>query len=263
LAAGCASAGRAELVDPSDAGVDGVGVDACVDSDGDGVCDGDDRCPGSPDAVDSDGDTIPDGCDRCPGEDDRLDVNMNGQPDCAELEVRTIDVKRVGENYWRGWYSDSVGHTSANDNTVTGLVTGQTFRSYFVFSLEGLSATIIRDVVLELEVSTYRASEPSVLASVWDVSTPSTTIEPDSASIAVFDDLGSGIQYGTATLTAGSVSATAPVAFALSAQAAADVKAHLGADFVVGVKLESPLGYVKFSESAEPRIARIVISYLP
>jgi len=37
----------------------------CADTDADGVCDRDDRCPGSDDHVDSDGDGTPDGCDAC------------------------------------------------------------------------------------------------------------------------------------------------------------------------------------------------------
>ena len=37
----------------------------CSDSDGDGVCDGSDVCPGFDDNIDSDGDGIPDGCDPC------------------------------------------------------------------------------------------------------------------------------------------------------------------------------------------------------
>ncbi len=37
----------------------------CTDSDGDGVCDGADACPGFDDNLDADGDGIPDGCDDC------------------------------------------------------------------------------------------------------------------------------------------------------------------------------------------------------
>ena len=39
--------------------------EACADSDGDGVCDVNDICPGFDDNIDSDGDGIPDGCDDC------------------------------------------------------------------------------------------------------------------------------------------------------------------------------------------------------
>ncbi|MGM5471261.1 T9SS type A sorting domain-containing protein [Flavobacteriaceae bacterium LMO-SS05] len=56
------------------------------DSDGDGVCDSYDRCPGHDDTMDTDGDGVPDGCDICPGYDDAVDSNGNGIPDgCEEL----------------------------------------------------------------------------------------------------------------------------------------------------------------------------------
>jgi hypothetical protein len=48
-----------------------------VDSDGDGVPDPDDKCPGFDDNVDTDGDTVPDGCDFCPDGDDRADLSGN------------------------------------------------------------------------------------------------------------------------------------------------------------------------------------------
>lgn len=81
----------------------------CADSDGDGVCDEDDQCPGLDDSLigtscddgdpctindvygpdcgcagtfaDSDGDGVCDGDDICPGGDDTIDTNNNGIPD--------------------------------------------------------------------------------------------------------------------------------------------------------------------------------------
>ena len=74
---------------------------AVADSDGDGVCDTEDICPGSDDTVDTDGDGTPDGCDPCPndvsddsdgdgvcdsddicvGFDDNIDTDGDGTPD--------------------------------------------------------------------------------------------------------------------------------------------------------------------------------------
>ena len=47
------------------------------DSDGDGVCDADDICPGFDDNADADGDGIPDGCDDCDGSLEGMPCNDN------------------------------------------------------------------------------------------------------------------------------------------------------------------------------------------
>lgn len=77
--------------------------DDCPDSDGDGVCDDDDICPGFDDSADSDGDGIPDGCDDgdcpdtdedgvcddddiCPGFDDSVDTDGDGIPDGCDTD---------------------------------------------------------------------------------------------------------------------------------------------------------------------------------
>jgi hypothetical protein len=82
------------------------------DTDGDGVCNANDQCPGQNDAIigtacndgnactvndiynsscicggtfqDSDGDGVCDANDLCPGEDDTIDTNTNGIPDACE-----------------------------------------------------------------------------------------------------------------------------------------------------------------------------------
>ena len=56
-----------------------------LDSDGDGVPDSDDICPGFDDAIDTDGDGIPDGCDHCPHGDDRLDADGDGIADECDI----------------------------------------------------------------------------------------------------------------------------------------------------------------------------------
>jgi hypothetical protein len=58
----------------------------CADSDGDGVCDYADRCPGHDDRLDADGDTVPDGCDACPIGDDRRDTDADGVPDACDCD---------------------------------------------------------------------------------------------------------------------------------------------------------------------------------
>jgi len=62
----------------------------CADSDGDGVCDYADRCPGHDDRMDADGDTVPDGCDACLIGDDRRDADGDGVPDACDCDYYEI-----------------------------------------------------------------------------------------------------------------------------------------------------------------------------
>jgi hypothetical protein len=55
-----------------------------TDSDGDGVPDYQDICPGGDDNIDTDEDTIPDFCDLCPGSDDNLDMDSDEVPDACD-----------------------------------------------------------------------------------------------------------------------------------------------------------------------------------
>lgn len=57
---------------------------AGLDSDGDGVPDNTDLCPGGDDSIDIDGDGVADFCDACPGGDDRLDADGDGSPDACD-----------------------------------------------------------------------------------------------------------------------------------------------------------------------------------
>ena len=262
--AGCASAGA---TDPSqqgaaDAQMIDVPPDACPDTDNNNTCNNVDKCPMHDDRVDSDSDTIADGCDKCPGKDDRIDVNANGVPDCTELQLRTIDVKLVNGNYWRGWQSSGVAsHASSNDNTITGVTGGITYNSYFVFPLAGFTASTITSVKLELELESYGTADANETYSMWDVTTPATTVETTAQLTSIFNDLGTGMTYGTQQVTAASVGTT--LSTQLNAQASTDLKAALGADFVIGIKLDTVPGYIRYSAAQEARIARLVVQYLP
>ena len=56
-----------------------------MDSDGDGVYDSVDACPGFDDAIDTDNDTVPDGCDICAGFDDTIDTDNDSVPDSCDI----------------------------------------------------------------------------------------------------------------------------------------------------------------------------------
>jgi hypothetical protein len=82
--------------------IDPPGTCACVDTDSDGICDTEDKCPGSDDKVDTDGDGVPDGCDDCSAGDvdndgvcddrdiclsgdDSMDMDLDGVPDACDI----------------------------------------------------------------------------------------------------------------------------------------------------------------------------------
>lgn len=245
--------------------IDAVPPDACVDDDGDGVCNSADTCAGSPDDVDADADTVPDGCDRCPGVDDRIDVNTNSVPDCAETQTRTIDLKVVSGNRWRGWYASNSPHATANDNTLTGVYLGATYNSYYVFALTGFTASVVTSVTLELQLEVYTADATETL-SVWDVTTPAITVENGTTNAAIFMDLQADNQYATATISNAQVNQI--VTIPLNARAAMDATGKLGDDFVVGVHLDTVPGYIRFGDTSNGQgnantTNRITIQYLP
>jgi hypothetical protein len=57
-----------------------------ADSDGDGVRDSVDQCPGYDDGLDADGDGVPDGCDQCPGQPDGPDLDADGHAACSDCD---------------------------------------------------------------------------------------------------------------------------------------------------------------------------------
>jgi hypothetical protein len=268
VVAGCASAGApgAETGDDTQPlpSVDAaLPPDACGDDDGDTICNVADKCAGHDDRVDGDMDTIADGCDRCPMADDRPDLNMNGNPDCLEIQQRTIDLKVVDGNLWRGWHTDTGGHQSTNENTLTGVLPPSTYHSYYVFSLTGFTAHSIQGVTLEIQLENYTA-DASETFSLWDVTTPATTIENTAGDITTHNDLGGGMTYGTGTATAAQVGQILSVP--LNATAAMHATQKLGMDFVIGMKLDTAPGWIRFGHTgagATPTTIRIVVRYLP
>lgn len=63
------------------------GEDDSLDEDADSVPDACDECDDSDDRVDADGDGVADGCDVCAGSDDALDTDMDGIPDGCDCDL--------------------------------------------------------------------------------------------------------------------------------------------------------------------------------
>lgn len=83
-----------------------VTVGLCGDTDGDGICDLDDICPGSDDNIDTDGDGIPDGCDQCPDSPNAYNVTQNAKFPTIQAAVDAAnpgDVIELGACTFNEW----------------------------------------------------------------------------------------------------------------------------------------------------------------
>jgi hypothetical protein len=230
-----------------------------LDGDNDTVANACDRCSGFDDRADADADTVPNGCDNCTDADDRIDENMNGIPDGCDLQTRILELKIVGTNKWRGWHSNVANHQSVNDYVIAGDLGTSNYNGYLVFSAANFTAHSIKSVTLELELELYQTPDATETLSVWDVSTPTATLEADATSIPIYMDLMTGASYGTHTFAAAQVNTTMTIP--LAPQAATDLQARLGQDFAIGVHLDTAPAWVRFSMD-EVRIQRLVVTYL-
>ncbi len=274
LAAACAQAGQPRIggddtggddTAPIDAPTGSMLPDACADDDMDTVCNTVDKCMGHNDAIDTDADTVADGCDKCAGVDDRPDLIANQMPDCLEYVMRTIPLKVVGSNKWRGWHSNGGGHDTSNDNTLTGENTAQFYNSYFVFPLTGFTATAINQATLQIQLEVYTSGDANETFSIWDVTTPAATVETTANDINIYNDLMMGTQYATMQVTAGQLNQVLSVP--LNAMAATHATQKLNTDFVVGVHLDTAPGWIRFGQTGtgtgSMTTINLVIKYLP
>jgi hypothetical protein len=149
----------------ADAGTADAAV-ACPDSDGDGVCDDDDVCPGGDDSVDLDGDGVPDACDVCPG------VYDPEQRDSHGIRARSIP-----------FAAEPAGGTSITSCTMEGpLSLGFTF-SYFGTEYTTLSISADGALVLGsghfgyenaqlMPCGSFSGSAEPLIAAAWTALAP-------------------------------------------------------------------------------------------
>jgi PEP-CTERM motif len=102
----------------------------------------------------------------------------------------------------QGWWSNSEGNTSGNTDYVA---SPGTTNDFFVFSPSGSSNV----TSASLTVSTFVVTTPLTWA-LYDVTTPIETLEAvgNNPNTAIFDDLGSGVAYGSALVSLVSSSVT-------------------------------------------------------
>ena len=176
----------------------------------------------------------------------------------------------------RGWFKDDGSHQAINQNTLTGQdVSGRgtaQYRSFFVFDPSGISSPVTGTVLLRLEIERYDSPDPFETFDVFDVSTPASSLAmtfPSGSSVGtdIFDDLGTGAVYGTATAASSDVGSVIEVS--LSSQASADLNAAISSSqaFAVGVRVRGPFGStsetIRFGIGNPGEIHELVVQPIP
>jgi len=114
-------------------------------------------------------------------------------------------------------------------------------RSYFVFNLASTSFGPVTSAHLNLRSGNWGAQAgPTETISLWDVSATVAELRSETANSTTFSDLGSGISYGSTTLTTVPVTGLERGILALNTAGIAAINSALGiADFKIGASLAS------------------------
>jgi hypothetical protein len=137
-----------------------------------------------------------------------------------------------------GWYEDTAIHNPNNTNYIVGLCSdcgGPVYRDFFVFNIPvGLAVTSAQ---LSLNTFSYDSSNPSETLTLFDVSTNLTSLLAGTGGIAAYNDLGSGVVYGSRVYTAADANLVRTIN--LDAAAIAAIQQAAGGAFAIGGALES------------------------
>jgi hypothetical protein len=133
-----------------------------------------------------------------------------------------------------GWYSLEVSHTPGNKNYIAGtsFQTGGElhYRNFFVFDLSGVTGTVTS---AQIQLFTYVSDSLPGTYTLYDVVTPisilQTTVGIDPA---IYDDLGTGVSYGSITIS--SENNFSIITFDLNSAAIAALQSNSGSLFAVG-----------------------------
>lgn len=128
------------------------------------------------------------------------------------VTLNTADNEIIGDKLNQGWWSGTYGNSSFNTNHFTGTFDGglDWLNSYYIFDLTALRASggTVLGATLSLNDPNDGGSPPFQL-SFYDITTDLGVVDNNNGSSqSIFDDLGSGILYGT-TLTNGVPTITA------------------------------------------------------
>ena len=215
---------------------------------------------------DSDGDKIPDYWEIIHGlsistDDSGTDSDGDMLPALSEYHLDTDPnsaetVLSAGDR--RGAWTIAGNHTASDKSTPTGVATN-TYRSFFIFDLSSLAATITAASV-RLELTAYTSITPEETLQIYDVSTNTATLTASgSGQTGIYNDLGSGELYGEFEVSPADQNMVLDIP--LNTEAVADINAAAGGNFAIGLRLETLVGdgALFFSTADEDRTHQLIL----
>ena len=153
--------------------------------------------------------------------------------DCKMVSAQAVVIPYTDS----GWYSETGFHNPTNPNYVVGDNRGfpgscGDCRNFFVFDLSGVtqpiaSAKLALYVPSALEGPGYVSGDPSENYELHDVTTSIATLLNGTGGAAAHADLGSGVVYGSRTMTAADMGTVVEITLNASAIAALDAATGL------------------------------------
>lgn len=138
----------------------------------------------------------------------------------------------LGPTKNQGWWSATNSNNDSNDNIFVGDLGGSNLlNNFFTFFLDVTRGSVVSATLRIHDVGSGAGPFP-VTYSLWDVSTAAATVNANNGvSVAIYADLGSGVNYAAGVLAANPAS---PYDVALNAAAIADINAAAGQYFSIG-----------------------------
>jgi hypothetical protein len=131
----------------------------------------------------------------------------------------------------RGWYDITGFHNTFNDNYAVGDDRGgglcgpttcfNDYRNFFVFDLSGVTQQISSaKLALNVPLAAYESSDSSENYELHDIITPIAVLIDGTGGLAAHADLGSGVVYGSRTMTAADMASVVEITLNSSAVSA-------------------------------------------
>ena len=174
----------------------------------------------------------------------------------------------------RGWYTSFGEHTPSNSNYAVGQIQSRTYRNFFVFDLSDVVLSDVQTLVaaaLVLDTLAIGTLDPFETVEFFDVTSPINDVinRVDGATgRSTFNDLGTGISYGTQTYSPSDSFTQKTIA--LNSSAVDAIRNSAGSLFAIGGSIttlrpvqQSATELIFGDNDAVPRTTRLDLTIVP